>query len=878
MTLPPFDTKDCGGYIGGLLRPTPQVPHKNCDDQPCEGLHKNVHAIVSRSMVALDADTASQSFVVDVEMDLPDTAAVLYPTWSYTATEPRWRAVFPLSRDVTPEEYQYIALALMQDLGADQFDKGSAEPSRMMHLPSTQGHSPEVVVLDGGPLDADAWLLRAGELGVTLAVNRLAGVNTYDGPAYDAMAPEEQERAEDYVNDLRQTWAKRFAGALDWDEDKRDARGRGWEALVRDCAWAFACLVHLPWAGIDEHAAEALFNEVVPEAIAEDEKCVGKWYDGLVDKAIGEPVINPPWRDSPFDVWVDPDAEDDEEDLLGDVGGAGGSTPPKPPPAASGQPRRPPVDVTDPAKTLRWLRNEVGKGNLSGMFQRSGELVHTPRVGEKGYVPPRNTTNDDGPAQVRRVGYLELAARVDFGYTVEQQMTAPSGGTYNAAALFPREPAARVLAVVDLLGNCRDLMSVTHTPVVRPDGSILDLPGYDDSTRMLYLPDPELKVGRVPEEPSAVQVQAAVDLLEHMLTDFPFVTTHDKANYLGGLLTPLLRPLVPPPYQLLAIGAPQPGSGKSLLALIYRLVHGGVFKSEFPDSDAELSKVVTATLDGTSAPVVQFDNVNGTLKSSVLDGLLTSADWSDRLLGQSKMLVLNNDRLWVVTGNNINIGGDLARRVLWVTINVGAPHPELRTGFAIADLEGWVRDNRGRLLNALLTLIRHWDVLGRPVEDAPTSDSFGTWLQVLRGIVDAAGFDESVGQVGHQDTKQRRVDVEEDEWGTFLEAAYRVFGTEPWTARELVDRVVEHDANDDAAAAFGGPSVVAGISEDDLPGDLGSKVVRDQVGTARSLGKWLSARVNRWSGNLSVQEAGGAGKKARHWVLVEVDSLGKPVR
>ena len=95
-------------------------------------------------------------------------------------------------------------------------------------------------------------------------------------------------------------------------------------------------------------------------------------------------------------------------------------------------------------------------------------------------------------------------------------------------------------------------------------------------------PTPSLSVPPVSDRPTSLEVQRAGRMLLDVVADFPFVTVHDRANYLGALLTPLLRPLVPPPYKLVAIGAPQRGSGKSLLASILRELHGGVFKSEFP--------------------------------------------------------------------------------------------------------------------------------------------------------------------------------------------------------------------------------------------------------------------------------------------------------
>lgn len=60
---------------------------------------------------------------------------------------------------------------------------------------------------------------------------------------------------------------------------------------------------------------------------------------------------------------------------------------------------------------------------------------------------------------------------------------------------------------------------------------------------MLYLPGPGLVVPDVPESPSAEQVCGTVDLLGEMLAGFRFRTEADRANYLGLLLTPLLREL-----------------------------------------------------------------------------------------------------------------------------------------------------------------------------------------------------------------------------------------------------------------------------------------------------------------------------------------------
>ncbi|WP_372734886.1 hypothetical protein [Nocardioides sp.] len=525
---------------------------------------------------------------------------------------------------------------------------------------------------------------------------------------------------------------------------------------------------------------------------------------------------------------------------------------------------RPPVSVGDDTFALRWLKAELGRGGLSGVLRRGEALVYTPVLGEDGYVSPKDHRDNAGPAQVRRISELQIAARIDHEYQVM------SGGTQPKPILFPQTIANRAVANVDLLPNVRDLDGVTHTPVVRPDWTILTEPGYDEGSRLLYLPDPSLSVPEVSASPSRDEVKRAGNLLLYMVSGFPFVTNHDRANYLGALLTPLLRAVAPPPYKLFVITAPQKGSGKSLLGKTLRKLHGGVFKSEFPSEDAEVRKFITATLDVTTAPVVQFDNVTGVLKSSTLDGLLTSAEWSDRPLGRTDMVTLPNDRFWVVTGNNIHIGGDLERRTLWCSIDADMEHPEQRKAseFAIPDLDGWVDEHRGDLLWALLTLIRSWVVAGRPLGEAPESTEFGRWIAVLRGILANAEFGRDsadkplVGVVGHEDSAPKQVDPDAEEWTAFLAAARRTFGSEPWTARELLDRVGWCPDCDNE-----GEDHCCGFPDDALPGDIHDRFLRSPSVGVATLGKWLSFRDKRWAGGLSVQGTPG-GNRSRRWTVV----------
>lgn len=798
----PAGEKDCGGYVLGEL----------------DGSRRTKDSVLSRSAVALDADRASQSFVLDAATELT-CAFACYTTWSHRPESPRYRLLVPLSRDVTPHEYRLIVEALMVDLGRDQFDQGSTQPERLMFRPSTQGSDYQHYSIAGDPLDADSWLARAKELGLHETPANADSL-PYGGPSWDELTTTQQDASVAYLQRHIDSLRAKLADAVEWPEGHTDDEGRGWELLARDAAWRLARLAATPWIMWDETDARDCYIEILPYEIAQNETCGDKWTDGLVAKAALEPVDLPPWE-----TGFDPVPRTDE---------------------ATAAPEYV-VDVSNEAQALDWLESEVGRGRLAGVFRRGHELVHTPRIGQHGYIEPKTEGDSNGPAQVRRIEALELARRIDHGYAVMRRK-----GKVLTAHMFPQAVASRAASAPDLLTNARDLLGVTHTPLVRGDGSILDVAGYDDASGLLYLPDPALVVPRVADSPTRKDVRRASRLLLDMVADFPFVTHHDRANYLGALLTPLLRPVVPPPYKLLAIGAPQRGSGKTLLAWILREVHGGVFKSEMPTNDDELRKFITSTLDATTGPVVQFDNVTGVLKSSVLDGLLTSVEWSDRLLGKNDMISLANDRLWVATGNNVHIGGDLERRTLWVTINANMERPEERTTFTIPDLEAWVRQNRGELLWSLLTLIRAWVAAGRPTPPQPTSDSFGAWVAVLRGILANADLGDAVGEVGHADSAQGRTDPEDEEWAVFLRAAFRVFGHEVWTAKELLEQTEDADFHDPADSG-------RLLASDELPGDLLQKFQfahSTKATVAKSLGKWLSNRNGRWAGGLKVESVG----------------------
>lgn len=505
-----------------------------------------------------------------------------------------------------------------------------------------------------------------------------------------------------------------------------------------------------------------------------------------------------------------------------------------------------------------WLLDEMGRHGLSGMFLRKGAVVFVPTIGERGYIAPADDDDENGPATFQSVDAKSVVARLALSYYIWRRRETETGSV-DTKCFFPETAATLALRVPDQASNLRSLRGVTHTPMVRADGTVLDTPGYDRASRYLYLPSPGLTVRPVPSRPTSMQVRAAVKLLRHIISEFTWAGDHDEVNFLGLLLTPLLREMCPPPYKLGAIMARQPGSGKSLLNRILRDVHGGVFRSEMPHDDAELEKTISSILTCTTAPVVQFDNVSGTLRSSRLAGLLTSAAYSGRILGSTSSVDMANDRLWTITGNNLNLGGDLVRRALWVTIDPGCPDPHLRTGFTL-NIPQYVAEHRGDILHGLLTLVTAWHAAGGQREER-SSDDYARWSSVVRGILAHASIP---GEFDHQESAQQTVGTDDEGWGEFLTVVREAFPGD-FTTRDLVDRM-------DGAANMDPPPQARELV-DALPSELHERYVRarqDAKAITRPLGMWLKNRDGRYAGTLVCRKSGhDASRNVPKWRVMD---------
>jgi len=343
------------------------------------------------------------------------------------------------------------------------------------------------------------------------------------------------------------------------------------------------------------------------------------------------------------------------------------------------------------------------------------------------------------------------------------------------------------------------LEAVIETPTLRPDGTILDTPGYDPVTCFLY--EPNAAFPPVPNEPTPEEIDAAVREVMEPFSEFPFVAGSDRSAALAAVLTLLARPAIGGPTPLFAIRATTPGTGKGLLASTVALIGTGREPTLFAVSreDEEVRKrLLTIGIEG--ARCILLDNVEGALGSPSLAAALTTSQLTDRLLGTNRLLTVPMEAVWLATGNNIAFRGDLGRRVLPIDLDAKVEFPEDRT-FRRRDLTRWVREERPGLVVAALTLLRAFHAAGRLDHGQCPVGSFEAWDALVRAAVLWLGFDDPVAGRARVRTES---DADLEALGTVLEAWWSAIGSEPRTLARAIESAFDGAGHQELAAALSG--------------------------------------------------------------------------
>ena len=322
------------------------------------------------------------------------------------------------------------------------------------------------------------------------------------------------------------------------------------------------------------------------------------------------------------------------------------------------------------------------------------------------------------------------------------------------------------------------LAGVVTAPVFGRDGTLVTVPGYHPSTRLLFEPPEDFVSPAISATPGTADVAAARGLLlDDLLGDFPFTSEAERAHALALLLLPFMREMIDGPTPLHMIEKPTPGTGASLMVEVIAEVALGAtpsFMAEGRDDD-EWRKRLTAKLRAMPAMVV-IDNLNLRLDSGALSAALTMPAWEDRVLGVSEMTRFPIRCVWVATGNNPQFSHEMARRIVRIRLDAHVDQPWRRKAgdFRHADLRGWTKANRSRLIAACLTLGQAWIAAGRPRQSERSLGSFDNWAAVMGGLLGVAGVP---GFLTNLDETYETADAEGATWRAFIGAWWDRHGT-----------------------------------------------------------------------------------------------------
>ena len=279
------------------------------------------------------------------------------------------------------------------------------------------------------------------------------------------------------------------------------------------------------------------------------------------------------------------------------------------------------------------------------------------------------------------------------------------------------------------------LVGIVNCPSISADGKLLARPGYDPETGVLYDPLGVIFPG-VPDKPDKAMAQTGPARILQLIETFDFVSDDDRAVALSLIFTAIARRGLPHA-PLHGFDAPVAGSGKSMLVDIACILATGHEAGVIAQGEnrEEAEKRLSSTLMRGS-PIIAMDNCELPLEGVLLNQTLTQPWVELRILGFSKMIVVQTMAVHTAAGNNLIIKGDLTRRSVVSRLAPKVAQPELRD-FAydpIAD----AKENRGELVAAVLTVLMAYHVAGRPNRPTPPLQSFVPWSNTVRAALSVA--------------------------------------------------------------------------------------------------------------------------------------------
>jgi len=466
------------------------------------------------------------------------------------------------------------------------------------------------------------------------------------------------------------------------------------------------------------------------------------------------------------------------------------------------------------------------------VYQSGGLVVHIRR--DPGTGDPRIEPANDQSLTV------ELSARADWGRY--------DGRSNKLVRYDPPEKVVKAVLKAVEYDYLPPLSGIARQPFYH-DGELVTATGYHVKSG-IYASFSEDQFA-VPDTSRAAAEQALVLLLS-LLEEVEFATDIDLAAALSAILTATVRTSLPLAPAFLTT-APDSGIGKSYLNSIIAPFAGPgePQRTSFPKTSEEATKSVQSHLI-TGSAVIEYDDMDcDFLPHGALNRMLTSEHLTDRILGVSKTVTVSTRALVLASGINVGPVRDMNRRV--ITIHLARKQQGgIKRSFAGRPAKV-VRNNRGKYVSAVLTIIEAWKAAGCPRGDAPSIASYGDeWSDLCRLPLIWLGLPDPA----HSLIMQVENDPDLEQFGLVLREWYARYQSTPVTVRKVKEpRSMGDDPLYDALL--------------ELPVTQNGYIVPDKLG-------WLFRRkANKIIDGYALREGYADGRKA--WWVEKLPDLTPPL-
>ena len=362
----------------------------------------------------------------------------------------------------------------------------------------------------------------------------------------------------------------------------------------------------------------------------------------------------------------------------------------------------------------------------------------------------------------------------------------------------------------------RPLVGVVEAPTISAEGNLISEPGYNSESGLYANFSKEEWADLIPEHPTEADAMASVNRLYDLMVETSWQKDKEeiyKAAWLAALLTVAVRSYVRGNVPVILISSNNAGTGKGTLCDVISAICLNRPATKIPpvggrkaDADTEERKRMTSVVM-LGEPMIVVDNVpNGTpYGNSTIDMALTTGtdttigEYSDRLLGVNEMVQVPFRVVPFVTGNGLEVTGDLGRRGVLIRLFSDQADPATRKFERYPRIVGYCFEHRRELLAAALTIVLAYKnevaATGKQVKFELEAGSFGDWSERIRAAVYRyTGHDP---WEANQDLRETAQPERRGLWA-LLEAVYRNYGGDEFTLNQI------HEMCDRSDKSFSG--------------------------------------------------------------------------